>query len=527
MIIPVKGLGEVGLVTDLPYDELPLNAWTNARNVRFRSGAVEKLLGHIEVFPGMLNPPEWLLFSVQGGNAFWMYPGESKVGATDGATHADITRAVGGDYNMATEAGWTGGLIEDIPIINNGFDVPQMWNKPALNKRLEPLPGFPADVRANALRILKRYVILLDVTKAGTRYPTMIKWSHQAPTGAPPNQWDETDETIDAAEYTLPGDGGFLVDGVGIRDAMALYKENQTWLMTYVGGTDIFRFTKLFGNIGMLGRRCAQEWFSGKHLVFTGDDVVVHDGANAQSVMDERARSLLQDRMDPSFINKAFVAINHAKSEAMVCIPELGQSYCSRALIWNWKKNQWGDRELPSASFIERGLVAPQNATMTWEGAGTRAWQEAVEAWGNRQTDPTKQKLLMAVPEVSKLYVPDASLTFDGEQMTSFVEREGIGFPLKSGEPPDFTRMKQVLGIFPLITGTMDGEINISLGTQDKIGQPIVWQQTRVFKIGTTTMCDFADVPASRLHALRFESNTELSWKLAAYDAEVIDRGVF
>lgn len=525
MIIPVKGLGELGIITDLPFDELPLHAWTAARNVRFRAGAVEKLLGHQEVFAGSLNPAEWLLFAVQGGTAFWLYAGTAKVGATDGLTHADITRATGGNYSMSVSAGWTGGLIEDIPVINNGVDVPQIWNKPALNKKLEPLPNWPANTSANVLRVYKRYLVLLDVSKAGLRYPTMIKWSHEAPTGNVPDNWDETDETRDAGEYTLPGDGGFLIDGVPLRDSMVLYKENQAWLMQYVGGVAVFRFTKLFGNVGMLSRRCAAEWLGGKQLVFTGDDVVVHDGNTVESVMDARARGLLQDRLDPSFVNKAFVAINHAKSEAMVCVPELGQTYCTRALIWNWKSRQWGDRELPLVSFIERGLVAPQSASQTWEGAGTQTWAQALQAWGDRQTDPTKQRLLMAVPGVSKLYVPDQSLVFAGGQMVANVVREGIGFPLKAKDPPDFTSMKQVLALYPHITGTEGGLVNVSLGTQERMGAPTVWRQTRAFEIGSTTMCDFADVPASRLHALKFESSTELSWRLTSYDADVVYRG--
>lgn len=527
MIVPVKGLGEIGLVTDLPFDELPLNAWTFARNVRFRAGAVEKLLGHLEVFPGSLNPAEWLLFTVNAGTAYWLYAGTNKVGATDGLTHADITRATGGNYTMSSAAGWTGALIEDIPVINNGVDVPQMWNKPALNVKLAPLPNWPAGLTANALRVFKRYLVLLDVSKTGARYPTMIKWSHQAPTGNVPQQWDEADETIDAGEYTLPGQGGYLIDGVPLRDTMVLYKENETWLMTYVGGADIFRFTRLFGTIGMLSRRSAVEWFSGKHIVFTGDDVVVHDGNSAESIMDERTRALLQDRLDPSFITKAFITVNHAKSEALVCVPELGKSYCTRALIWNWKNNRWGDRELPLISFIGRGLVAPQTASQTWEGAGTLTWAQAVAAWGDRQTDPTKQRLLMASPTNSKLYVPEQSLSFDGAQMTATVQREGIGFPLKQGNPPDFTSMKQVLSIFPHITGTEGGVVNVSLGTQNRMGEPVTWRQTRAFTIGSSTFCDFCDVPASRLHALKFESDTELSWKLAAYDADVVYRGDF
>src|SRR5688500_2043257 len=129
-LIPVSGAGQHGLITDLPPDELPLNAWTDARNVRFRRGAVEKILGHTEVFPGALLPAEFLLQSALSGTAYWLYASDEGAAATDGATHAIITR-ISGPYTASPSIGWTGTTIEDIPVINNGFDVPQVWDRPA------------------------------------------------------------------------------------------------------------------------------------------------------------------------------------------------------------------------------------------------------------------------------------------------------------------------------------------------------------------------------------------------------------
>lgn len=526
MIIPVPGAGQHGLIVDQPHNELPLNAWTDALNVRFRDGKAEKFSGHEQVFGVPLWAPHWLLHAAQGGLSYWLYAGANKVGATDATSHADITRAAGGDYTVHPSFGWTGTIVEDIPVINSGLDAPQMWNKPGLAQRLQDLTAWPSGMTAGALRGLKRYLIALDVVKSGTRYPTMIKWSHQAPSGQVPLSWNEEDETGDAGEYVLPAQGGYLVDGHALRDFLILYKEYETWLMTYVGGTEIFRFNRKFTTIGCLTRRCAAEFFAGKQFVFTGDDAVVHDGQNAESVVTEKVRGLISGRVDPAGVDRCFVTVNYPNFEVWICIPEIGSVWPNLALVWNWKRNIWGVRELPQAAFIEAGMINPQSPGEVWDTAvGT--WDVQTRVWGDRAADPTQQKLLMALPTTTQLMTPDKSEQFNTVNMHAWVERRGLGFPLKSKEPPDYTRMKQVNALWPRITGTDGAVVNVYLGTQASLKADPVYSIARPFTIGQSEMLDFSDSEATRIHSLKFESNTNMKWELHGYDADVIDRGMF
>lgn len=530
MIVPIEKVGDVGVVTDRPHNTLPLNAWTACRNVRFRNGAVEKFLGEQPVLGQPVCAPHWLLHTAESGLALWLYAGLNRVGATDGATHADITRTTG-NYNT-TIVGWTGTIIEGVPVINNGVDVPQMWNKPALGTKLEGLTAWPAALRANSLRALKRYLVALDCTLSGTRLPNLVKWSHQAPTGNVPDDWNELDFTKDAGEYSIPGEGGFLVDGAALRDAMILYKEYQTWRMDYVGGVDVFTFNRIFEHIGSLNRRCAVEFFSGKHLVYTGDDVVVHDGSNAESILSEKSRQLLQG-VDASAATKAFVVVNYFTSEVWVCLPEVGESTCTMALVWNWKTNTIGVRELPRVTFMTQGIVSEGAvASDTWNSA-VGVWDTDFQTWGDRVSDPSKRRLLMCSPGSEQLatwkfYLPDSTHQFSGQDVNVFLERLGLGFPTKSGNPPNYDRRKQVLGMWPKISGTVGGRINVTLGTQEAIDGPVSWSQPQTLTIGADNgYLDFSDTEASRIHALRFQSNENIAWRLDGYDLDVIDRGSY
>lgn len=521
MNIPVNRIAEHGIITDLPYSEIALNAWTAGRNVRFRNGSVQKFSGHVPVYDGALNPAYFLLPVATGGNFFWVYAGQDVVGATDGATHADISQA--GGYDTDLNVGWTGTVIEGVVVLNNFDSVPQFW-VPDLGNDLADLSNWGATHRCKAMRSLKRYLVALNILKGSDSYPHMIKWSHAAAAGALPSSWDETDETVDAGEWVLSSEGGELIDGVPLRDDLILYKEYQTWLMQYIGGVDVFRFIKRFDSIGMLSRRSAIEFFSGKHLVLTGDDLVLHDGQQAQSVLQEKSRSLISGRIDSNNYHRSFVALNYNANEVWACFPESGADLATLAVVWNWKNNTVGLRDLPNAGFISSGVVDPTDPTEIWSGAvGT--WDTDTAAWGDRAYDPAQRKMLMSIPADSTLQIPDTTQQFDGVNMTSYVEKRNIGFPLKA-DVPDYTTEKLVRGIYPRISGTAGGVVNVYLGSQQRIDQEPTWSTAFPFVIGSTEYCDFVGgCEAAKLHSLKFESTGDVAWQLLGYDADVVPAG--
>jgi len=519
---PVNNLGQFGIITDFEATELPLNAFTGGQNVRFRNGGVEKFEGHSEVYATPLNAPWWLQSVAYGSSYFWMYAGETAVGATDGSSHADITRTVGGAYASDASIGWTGGVLGGIPVLNNGVDTPQYWATPALATALADLTNWPASTTCRALRPFGDYLVALDVTKAGTRYRQMVKWSHAAVPGSLPDSWDETDETRDAGEWSLSDTEDRVVDLIALRNLGMLYKEYTTHQMQYVAGTDIFKFTKVFESFGALSARCATPFLGGKHLVFSGDDVVLHDSQSAQSLLKGRSQQLILNRLSSTNYTRAFVAPNFVNSEIWICFPTTASTWPDVALVWNWKEDKWGVRDLPPAAFIASGIVSP--TTDVWS-AASGTWATDVDSWGDLYYDPSKRRMLMAAVEATKLYQPDNTNSFDGAVMNAYVERLNIGFPIKKEGTPDYANRKLMTRFWPRVTGTDGGTVDFYIGVQDKVDASPTYYGPYTYTIGSTESID--PLVEGRLHAIKAVSNSAISWRWTGYDVELAFSGQY
>lgn len=525
--ITVNDVGAIGIVADTPPEELPFNAWTAGKNVRMSEGKVERFLGHLQIFDPPTVAPHFLMnFWSPVGTNFWLLPGLQKVYVWDGSAHTNITRqSAGVDVNYSATAilGWTGGLLGDIPVINNGVDDPQQWSPQLVATKLAALSNWPASTKCAALRVFGRYLVALDVTKSGTRYSQMVKWSHRAAAGAVPSSWDPTDSTIDAAEFTISETNGACLDCAKLKGNINIvYKEDSCYIMQYVGGNQVFDIRTLFSTLGMIGKRCMVEIPEGRHVVFALDDVVVHNGSSAQSILVDKLKKRLFSTIDSTNFKHCFLAHNAGFKEVWICYPETGSTYCNKAIIWNYEKKTLGMRDLPNVTYIDSGSVDPDAGSDAWSVA-SGDWQSDTSVWGEAAFNPAKKRMLMAAPADTKLYYPDAGNTANGTVQQCYVERTGLGIPFEQGSPPDLESSKFFQRIWPRITGTNGAIITVTAGIQEVAGGPVEWAPSQNFTIGTQNSFDV--FKRGKLLALRFESNADVNWALQGYQVELRKSG--
>ena len=520
----ITDLGKIGVIKDvLPY-KLPQNAFSDGQNVRFYENSVEKFLGHTNAFSGEIESPivqpHWITSIRQGSDMYVVYAGENKIYATEGSTHYDMTRAVGGDYSMSATKGWTGGVMGGIVFLNNGVDAPQAWvGPPSLTNRLTDLANWPSGALCQSLRSFKQFMIAMDYTNgAGTHYPRLVKWSTGASFNSVPSSWDETDSVLDSGEYELADTPGVVIDGAELRDTFVIYKEDSIWGMQFVGPPFVFRFYKISETTGALSRRCMAEINNG-HFVFGINDCFINDGQNLTSVLDQRMRREVFNNLNTSNFDKCFVVPYFQRSEIWACYPDKTSDYANKAVVWNWKDNSIGLRDLPNVSYIHAGAVPTimgGGDSTTWTGGSS--WDDSIGQWDENTTfDITRTRLLMASPGPAngsgEIYLADSSNNLDGEYMTSNVVRESLFFD-------SIDTVKFCRGVRINMEG---GPVNIYVGKQMSVNEATTWEGPFAFDPSTDYKIDCR--VTGRLLGFKVESTTDVDWRLNSYDMDVVPAG--
>ena len=402
-----------------------------------------------------------------------------------------------------------------------------MWVPVGSGQRLQNLSNWPADTKARALRPYKNFLVALDVVKSGTRYPQMVKWSDPAEPGAVPPSWDPASPTNRAGEYSLSETNDYCVDCLTLRDLNVIYKEATTWGMQLIGGTQVFRFFKMFDSVGIIGQGCAVEYFSGQHVAFSPDDIVAHDGQNARSILTRRMKRFVFNRIAGAYAARSFVALNYNKREVWFCYPTGAATLPNEVLVWNFAENTLTVRELPNIAHAQQGVVDVTQVAggATWN-VDTETWPEDTTVWDESNFNPAIRGMLLAAPEVTKLFKADETAIFHTTPMTAYAETKGIGIPARNVDnPPDISTPKMCRRIWPRITGTNGGVVKVYVGSHESYEDTPVYAPAKDYVIGTTKSLDFK--VTGRLMAVKFESTTNISWKMSGYTIDIISRGQY
>jgi len=504
--VPFYSVGAIGIIKDIPAEEIDPRAWSEGRDFRFRDGKGIRAPSPAQIFGTPSGNPYWLMPVQAGTAAYWVYADLTKLYLTDGSSHADVSRTVGGAYAMNADNLWNGGILSGIPVITNGSDKPQYFAAPALANDFADLTNWPANDRCEVIRPFKGFLVACNITRSGTNYPHIVKWSHPAVPGAVPSTWDETDPTKLAGEVEIVDEfPGIIKDALILRDILVIYKDNTIWGMQYIGGNSIFRFYPIFINSGIMARHCVCAIDQGAaHFVLTGEDVIIHDGQNSRSVLDKKLRKYVFETIPPARSQNCYVVALPEMSEAWACITVGGDTYPSIAIVYNWRDNTTTIRNLGANTSFS--AVGPTGSTSDPWDQDSGQWNADATAWDVALFSPHFQKMLSARPASTMIVEQENSNTFSGSAGTVYIERTGIavtGQDRVSGElKADNDAMKLVSRVWVKATG---GRFNVQIGGAEFKGQTVTYQTAQVFTPGTTKYLDFYPVNA-RFIAIKFSN---------------------
>lgn len=531
--VPIHNAGNLGVIKDVAPHELAPEAFSDARNVRFQNGKVIEFTGESSVFEdASFVVPYYFLRAVHGdASLFWLLMGLAKIYTTTGGTHTNITRQSAGvdvDYTGDADDKWCTTILGGIPVLTNGVDLPQYWPSISAGTKLANFPTtaglWNTNHRAKIIRAFKSYLMAFNITKTSTKYPNLVKWSHPADPGALPSSWDETDATKDAGEKPLDS-GGQILDALPLGDTMIIYSETTTHGARLTNNQQIFTFPLILSESGILAQDCVKAVPAlKKHFVVTGDDILLFNGVDGESIADRRVRNHIFRQLDATYFSRSFVSIDYFQREMWFCYPETGNSFPNIAAVWSWVENNWTFRDLNQISHIANGPIDDSDFDETWDG-DSDTWDDDTSVWNELFFRASIRDMLMAQPGSTKLLRGDYSNLFDGTTIHSWVERTGLALIGRDrfGNPKvDMQARKFVDEIWPRISG---GAVQVTVGASDMAANTPTYGNPVTFDPATDDKAD-ADPPMEgRFIAIKIEQESEEDWTMEGYDVNIEPTG--
>lgn len=377
-IVPLRDIGQLGVVTDIdPYDLAP-NAFSFAKNVRIENNKIER--GSVfRTIGGLLKNPRHLfgfsdkntaakLISVNDDGSVWQW---SPTGGHVTVTPASYTPAV-------SSLPVTSCAINNTIFVNRPDRGPWFRSKDGTGE-FKPLPEgaglWTSGVTAKTIASIKGVLVALNLTKSGVKYPNNVLWSNFVPLDSTPD-WDITTKTFpssSAGENTLAEMTEPITDALALKERLFIYARDEAWYMEYVGGNDMFKFDRAFDR-GVIGTNCVVET-NGIHYVFGPNDIWAHDGVTQKSICQGIVRRYIFESMKKVDQNEFFVAHNPEQTEILFCyvsddkfvrFPAAKGRGCNRAAIYNYAAKTWYFADLPYITCSTRLVVtSPKQFSQT------------------------------------------------------------------------------------------------------------------------------------------------------------------
>jgi hypothetical protein len=486
--IEIDDLASRGVIQDEPAYELPPEAWSTGTNMRLFADGVETLGGQAETLG--TNPrtvssatvtPYFIMYVASAAQPWWLWASLTDIYVFDGTVDTKITRSSGGTYSATDAKDWYGTILGGIPILGTKADIPQFWNSYSDSTKMANLTNWPSGLTARVIRTFAPYLLALNTTLSGTNTPHRIRWSATADPGSLPPTWDYTDPTHDAGQNDLPDvNSGIILDGAELQGQFYIYKESAVWRVQFIGGVFIFAFQSFLETAGLLCTRGVATTGDGlRHCFVSQDDILVHNGYVAESLLSKKMKRYLFNLIDTSHYDTSFMFCNPFEEEMWFCFPTQGSTEPNHAIIWNYRYNALTEADFNYVNFCATsiGTIAVL-AGNPWNTA-TGSWQSDLNPWV--QGGPQRRRTVLANSQTSKLLALDSGTTNDGAPFTGTLQRTGISIigRKRTGEwIEDFETRKLVQRVWPKVA---NGMCNVRIGYQDLPNGAVRWTPYQTF----------------------------------------------
>ena len=436
----------------------------------------------------------------------------------------------------AGKSAWTSTFLGDVAYLNNPGGLPYFCGPSSAT--FSPLPDWHQDWSCRSMRAYGDYLLALNVTKATGAVPSMVKWSDLTLAGLPPDSWDADDFTTSAGENVLEELLTPLVDGAPMRSIFILYSEDQIFSMAANGTQEIFSFSRLFGDGGLIAPNCVVE-VEGVHYCFGPKDIYRHDSVSKASILDGRNRDYVYNNLDVSKTETFFAFYSQQFASIFFCYVDSssgdaayqGTPYPNRAAVFDLTANTWSFVDLPncSAGFvtsIDTGVyyaAIPNTTTYaTWTGTyadlGGRFTETPVFSSVAFSGAGVNSRIL-AYDFINK-GVQGGLTALPEVNPAAWLERTGIALDT---EGSDLTTYKTVRRVYPQIGTFTPAPMQLQFGASQTPSGAITWGALLNFDPSSQYKVDLR--LGGRYLAFRIVAPSIVDFAVAGFDADITSAG--
>jgi hypothetical protein len=437
---------------------------------------------------------------VYAGDATDLYVREVTGTATNWEKKTRQTASVDVPYTtIAAEQYWMFTQFDQYVIATNYADDPQIMQV-ADGGKFEALATIGTAPKAKCCGVIGQFVFLGDTDDSVWGVvPYKVQWSA---IGAP-RQWD-LPGSIDAAtsqageEFLNPAYGKvqFIANG----EAFGLvFQQRGITRFTYVGGSAVWQVQTYERSRGAWAPRSVVQ-IGGLTYFLSSDGFYVTDGQNVEPIGDAQVTRWFFDQFDTNYLHLLTATIDHQKRCIYWSFPTQGSSAVQDTIIiYSWADKRWS--------------YALQESDVTFPGV---YWGYSLDELDEVSTD------LDILPasldsERWKGGRPGPIGFTTAKELAKFINAAGTAILETAEFEPNQNQMSVVLGVKPLVTGTVD-TLTVTLGTRNMQDESIAWG-TATSRNTRTKQCDFRQ--AAVYHSIRMTIAGEFDKAIGfQYDTE-------
>lgn len=532
--LPIRDLGSVGVITDVDPFNLPINAFTRAKNVRFDQGNIRRSPGFRDVSTVTGFTPVFIhgVYNATGYDTVTVVSDDFDVYNFSNGTIAL-------DYNSSASvspAQVTATSLANVQYLNRE-DIAPLYKTPAMNN-YAPLVNWPSGYTCESLRSYGDFLIAMNMDEGGQSFPTRVRFSDIALANQAPTSWDETDTTKSAGFNDLAQMNTPIIDGQTLGSNFLIYSSDQVWLMEFVGGTFIFNFRKLFSDVGVINQNCIVE-VQGRHYVFDQDDIYMTDGVSTQSICDGRVKDYIFSGIDTSSLDRCFVQYDPAREEIYFCYKSsddmaefTNSDGCNRAAVFNYASNTWSFLDLPN---VYAGTSANVDTVETYDTASV-TYDQAGSTYASQDAGFTRNILMLSQASSSDglsgsnilgLDGIDEGSTLAGALNTSAtkpmrLERTGIDLDTEAQLP--LTGYKNIRKMVPQFNTVATNKVfNVSMGASDLATSAPTYETS--VSLDTSSAYKVDSRSSGRYLSYKIETPDTKDFTISGFDFDIVATG--